>query len=117
MALALAASAVAYIPAGVVQWPRTAPSLGVLGAVAVLAVVCTVAGFLLFSALIDEVGPVRATVITFVNPAVASILGVLVLGEAFTVSMGAGFLLVLLGSTLATRPGPRPEVRLGPSQG
>jgi drug/metabolite transporter (DMT)-like permease len=54
--------------------------------------------------LIDEIGPVRATVITYVNPAVAAVLGVLVLKETFTVAMGVGFGLVILGSTLATRP-------------
>jgi drug/metabolite transporter (DMT)-like permease len=70
--------------------------------VGVLAVVCTALAFLLFFALIAEIGPVRATVITYVNPAVAALLGVLVLGETFTLGMGAGFALVLLGSTLAT---------------
>lgn len=70
----------------------------------ILAVVCTAAAFLVFAALIDEVGPVRATVITYVNPAVAAVLGVLVLRETFTVAMGIGFALVILGSMLATRP-------------
>ena len=41
-----------------------------------LAVICTALAFLLFFALIAEVGPVRATVITYVNPAVAAVLGV-----------------------------------------
>ncbi len=45
----------------------------------------------------------RATVITYVNPAVAALLGVTVLSESFTVGMGGGFVLVLLGSVLATR--------------
>jgi drug/metabolite transporter (DMT)-like permease len=58
--------------------------------------------FLLFFALIAEVGPVRATVITYVNPAVALALGVAVLGEAFTAATAAGFALILLGSFLAT---------------
>jgi drug/metabolite transporter (DMT)-like permease len=66
--------------------------------------VCTAVAFLVFAALIDEIGPVRATVITYVNPAVAAILGVLVLRESFTPPMAIGFALVILGSTLATRP-------------
>ena len=61
-------------------------------------------GFLVFFALIGEIGPARATVITYVNPAVAAVLGVAVLGETFTVGMGIGFVLVLAGSVLATRP-------------
>jgi len=52
---------------------------------------------------IGEIGPVRATVITYVNPAVAAALGVLVLAERFTLGMGIGFVLVLAGSVLATR--------------
>jgi drug/metabolite transporter (DMT)-like permease len=71
--------------------------------VGVLAVVCTAIAFLLFFALIAEIGPVRATVITYVNPAVAATLGVFVLHESFNVGMGMGFVLVLAGSALATR--------------
>ena len=59
----------------------------------------------LFFALIAEIGAVRATVITYVNPAVAAALGVGLLGERFTPGMGVGFALVLLGSALATRRG------------
>ena len=85
--------------------------------------VCTALAFLLFFALIAEVGPVRATVITYVNPAVALALGVAVLGEAFTAATGAGFVLIVLGSFLATartstrtrRRGTEPEV--APSAG
>jgi drug/metabolite transporter (DMT)-like permease len=42
--------------------------------------------------------------ITFINPAVAIALGVLVLSEPLTAGMLVGFPLVLAGSWLATRP-------------
>jgi drug/metabolite transporter (DMT)-like permease len=103
MALSLALCAVVYIPIAAVQLPTVAPSPNVVIAVVVLAVVCTAAAFLVFAALIDEIGPVRATVITYVNPAVAAILGVLVLHETLTPAMALGFALVIAGSTLATR--------------
>jgi drug/metabolite transporter (DMT)-like permease len=103
MALSLALCAIAYVPIAALQWPAAVPSPNVVASVVILAVVCTAAAFLLFAALIDEIGPVRATVITYVNPAVAAVLGVLVLNETFTVAMGVGFGLVILGSTLATR--------------
>ena len=78
--------------------------------VAALAVVCTAAAFVVFFALIAEVGPARATVITYVNPAVAIGLGVAVLGESFTIGTAIGFPLVILGSVLATsRQPPRPS--------
>ena len=97
--------AVLYLPWGIAVAPppsdwRAATTLSVL----VLAVVCTALAFVLFFALIARVGPVRATVITFVNPAVAVLLGLVVLGEPLTVGMLVGFPLVLLGSSLATRP-------------
>ncbi len=103
IASSLAICAVVYAPVAVLQWPRTVPSAGVLASVAVLALICTALAFLLFFALIAEIGPVRATVITYINPAVAALAGILVLHERFTAGMGIGFVLVLLGSTLATR--------------
>jgi drug/metabolite transporter (DMT)-like permease len=103
MALSLALCAVVYVPIAAAQWPSTVPSPNVITSVVILAVVCTAAAFLVFAALIDEIGPVRATVITYINPAVAAVLGVLVLHETFSVAMAIGFGLVILGSTLATR--------------
>jgi drug/metabolite transporter (DMT)-like permease len=104
MAMSLLLSAVVYAPIAALQWPASVPSANVIASVAVLGVVCTALAFILFAALIAEIGPVRATVITYVNPAVAAVLGVLVLNETFTLPMGLGFGLVILGSTLATRP-------------
>ena len=103
MALSLALCAIVYIPIAAVQWPASVPSANVLGSIVVLAVVCTAAAFLLFASLIDEIGPVRATVITYINPAVAATLGVVVLNETLTPSMVVGFVLVIIGSVLATR--------------
>lgn len=104
MALSLALCAVVYAPIAAAQWPSVVPSADALASVAILAVVCTAAAFLLFAALIAEVGPIRATVITYVNPAVAATLGVLFLNETFSVAMAIGFGLVIFGSTLAARP-------------
>jgi drug/metabolite transporter (DMT)-like permease len=71
-------------------------------AILALAVICTAIGFIVFFALVAEVGPTRSTVITYVNPAVAIALGVVVLGEHLTTGMIVGFPLVLVGSFLAT---------------
>jgi drug/metabolite transporter (DMT)-like permease len=110
MAVSLALCAVVFVPIALPQLPATMPSFNVVVAVLILATVCTAAAFMVFAALIDEIGPVRATVITYINPAVAAILGVLVLRETFTVAMAVGFALVLLGSAIATRrPGSAAE--------
>jgi drug/metabolite transporter (DMT)-like permease len=67
-----------------------------------LGVLCTAGAFIVFFALIAEVGPARATVITYVNPAVAILLGAVVLSEPLTIGMAVGFPLVLIGSYLGT---------------
>jgi drug/metabolite transporter (DMT)-like permease len=102
VAASLAIAAVAYLPAGIVAAPSAWPSAKVILAVLGLAVICTAVAFLIFFKLIAEVGPARSTVITYVNPAVAVLLGVLVLNEAFTAATAVGFALILLGSVLAT---------------
>lgn len=117
--ISLTLCALAYAPVAILQWPRAVPSVPVLASVATLALVCTAVAFLLFFALIAEIGPVRSTVITYVNPAVAAVLGVAVLRESFTIGMALGFVLVIAGSVLATRrpstPVPAPERIAGPT--
>jgi drug/metabolite transporter (DMT)-like permease len=99
----LVITALGYMPLALPHLPARFPSAQVVLAVATLGVVCTALAFLLFFALIAEVGPVRATVITYFNPAVALLLGVLLLREPFTVGAVVGFALILSGSLLATR--------------
>jgi drug/metabolite transporter (DMT)-like permease len=95
---------VVYTPVGLPGLVAAAPlAPTTLGAIAVLGLVCTALAFILFFRLIAAAGPVRAVVITFVNPAVAIVLGVLVLSEQLTAGMILGFPLVLFGSWLATR--------------
>jgi drug/metabolite transporter (DMT)-like permease len=108
IALSLAATAVAYIPIAAFSLPSDMPSAKASASIAALAIVCTAFAFLVFFALIAEVGPRRAMIFTYVNPAVAAIAGVVVLDEAFTAGMGVGFVLVLVGSLLATRPAREP---------
>jgi len=104
-AVCLGTAALIYAPFAALTWPHKVPSVQVLAALAALGVICTAAAFLVFFRLIAEVGPARATVITYVNPAVAVALGVLVLGEHLTATIGVSFVLILGGSVLATRPG------------
>lgn len=103
IAVALGICAVVYAPPAAFQWPHSMPHPGTIASVLVLAIVCSAIAFLLFFALIAEIGPVRATVFTYINPAVAAVLGVLVLHESFSMWLVFGFVLVLAGSALATR--------------
>ena len=102
VAASLGLCALAYAPVGIAQLPHNLPALPVVGAVVALGVLCTALAFLLFFRLIAEIGPVRATVITYVNPAVAVAAGVALLGEPLTLGTATGFVLILAGSWLAT---------------
>ncbi|WP_432565287.1 DMT family transporter [Kineococcus sp. SYSU DK003] len=104
----LVLAALVYVPVVALGpgLPAEPPSGRVVASLAVLAVVCTAGAFLLLFALVGEIGPVRATAIVYVNPVVAVVAGAVVLGERITVTTLAGFALVLVGSSLATR-GPR----------
>jgi len=97
---------IVYAPFAAASWPSTMPSAHVVESVLGLAIICTALAFLVFFALIAEVGPVRATVITYINPAVAAVLGVTLLSEHLTRGMVIGFALVLAGCVLATGRGP-----------
>jgi drug/metabolite transporter (DMT)-like permease len=94
-------TALGYAPYALTHMPSHVSGEVALS-VAGLALLCTATAFLLFFALIVEVGPARATVITYVNPVVAVLLGVTVLGESFTVGMAISFPLIFLGLYLAT---------------
>jgi drug/metabolite transporter (DMT)-like permease len=69
-----------------------------------LAFICTGLAFVVFFRLIDEAGPARAGLITFAHPVVAVALGAVFLDELVTVATVVGFVLVLAGCLLATRP-------------
>jgi drug/metabolite transporter (DMT)-like permease len=109
ISVSLAVTALAFVPFALASLPSETPPASAIWSVLALAVVCTAIAFVLFFALIAEIGAVRATVITYVNPAVAALLGVAILDEHFTAGMAAGFALVLVGSVLATRRAVPPE--------
>ena len=93
---------VIYAPFVPFLWPETFSAPAVMSVIG-LGVLCTAVAFIVFFALIAEVGPARATVVTYVNPAVAILLGALVLKEPLTIGMAIGFPLVIVGSLLGTQ--------------
>jgi drug/metabolite transporter (DMT)-like permease len=111
----LAMAALVYLVPAILTRPHELPAAKVILSLLGLGAICTAAAFVVFFALIAEVGPARATVITYVNPAVAVALGVLVLNEHLTLAVGGAFVLILGGSILATRPSsPRPPLAPAP---
>ena len=99
---ALAIASIFLLPLAVAGRPTELPSGDAMASVFVLGLVCTAVAFLLFFRLIAEIGPSRASIITYVNPAVALALGVAILGEHVTTGAVCGLLLILAGSWLAT---------------
>ena len=97
---ALAAAVYAPVVATTRSWPSAWPSSSVIVSVVLLAVVCSAGGFTIFAALVAEVGPVRTTTVTYLNPAVALIAGAVVLGERVTAWSIVGFTLILAGCYL-----------------
>lgn len=108
VAVALAISTAMLAPFAAVDAPAAAPDASALWSIAALGVFCTAAAFVADFILIAEVGPSRATVITYVNPVVAVALGVTLLGESLGFAAIAGLLLILAGSALATGGGAPP---------
>ncbi|WP_232663452.1 DMT family transporter [Pseudonocardia sp. TRM90224] len=105
----LIVAAVIYAPFAPFVWPSAVTldaGLSVLG----LAVICTALAFLVLFALIAEAGPARATVITYISPAVSLLLGVVVLSEPLTTGMLIGFPLVILGSIMGTARQRKPSI-------
>lgn len=109
IAVSLGINTVIYAPFAWLTRPTEPVPASAWWAVLALGAICTALAFLIFFALIAEVGPSRTTLITYVNPAVAVVLGIVILSEPITLGIIIGFPLVLLGSYLATRRGPAME--------
>jgi drug/metabolite transporter (DMT)-like permease len=106
IAVSLSIVTVIYAPIAATSLPSEPPSVNAVLAVLGLAFICTGLAFVVFFALIDEVGPARAGLITFANPVVAVALGAIFLDEVITAATVIGFGLVMAGCWLATRPPP-----------
>lgn len=117
-AVSLAGAALVYVPivAFTGAFPTAWPSTPVIVALVVLAVVCSALAFVLMIALVGEIGPVRMSAITYVNPAVAILAGAIFLAEPITAGTIIGFVLVLTGSYLVTKRQRVPVAPAGPEE-
>lgn len=102
VAASLVVASIVLLPLAVLSAPTQVPSALSLTAVAVLGIVCTAIGLYLYFYLINVAGAARASVVAYINPAVAAVIGVLVLHEPFGLSAGVGLAMILFGSWLAT---------------
>lgn len=114
IALSLLLNTIIFAPLAWIQRPAGPVPATAWWSLAFLGLFCTALAFIVFFQLFEEVGPARMTVITYLNPAVAVTLGVVVLAEPVTWGLLLGFPLVLLGSFLATRKAPAVELEDSP---
>jgi drug/metabolite transporter (DMT)-like permease len=105
IALSLAMVSVIYAIPAAITLPSEIPQASLESWIGVLSlgILTTAIAFVVFFTLVKEIGPARAELIVFVNVAVAVLLGVLVLGEPFTIGMMFGFPLIIFGSYLAIK--------------
>jgi drug/metabolite transporter (DMT)-like permease len=83
------------------------PTLGVMGAVLALGVLCSGIAYLLYFRLIAEVGTTSALTVTFLNPVFGILWGALFLGEVVGWYTVVGSAIVLVGTALVTGFVPR----------
>jgi drug/metabolite transporter (DMT)-like permease len=96
----LTASALVMLPVALVfdrPWEQAVPPLGALGAILVLAVVCSAYAYILYFRLIDSAGATNALLVTLLVPPVAILMGALMLGEIIEARDVAGLGLIALG--------------------
>ena len=105
MAVSIAMAALLLLPAALATWPAALPSPAVCWSLLALGAVCTALAMLLMFYLINAAGAARASLITYVNPAVAALLGVGILHERLGLGGLMAFVLILLGTWQATRGG------------
>ena len=102
-AVAMALTAIFYLPWTLIQWPEHHISMSAINAVIGLGVLSTGAAFVAFFALTSIIGVARGSLVTYLNTAFAVVLGVIILSEPLTFGIIIGLSLVLIGSYLASR--------------
>lgn len=104
--LAMAITFIFYLPIAIAMWPHNAVSAHAIEALIALGIFSTAIAFILYFTVIVEIGPARGSLVTYVNTAVAVVLGVIILNEPITLGIIVGLPLVLIGSYLASRKTP-----------
>jgi drug/metabolite transporter (DMT)-like permease len=105
-AVAMAITAVVYLPFVFITWPDHQIAGRSFGAVAALGILSTGIAFGIFFSILHEMGPTRVSLVTYLNTACAVVLGVIILSEPLTPGIIVGLPLVLFGSFLASRKTP-----------
>jgi drug/metabolite transporter (DMT)-like permease len=101
--VAMGIAAVFFAPFAIKQWPSSAIPTNAVWSIIGLGVLCTALAFVLFFIVMTDIGPARASLVTYINTAFAVVLGVLILSEPLTLGIMVGLPMVLVGSYFASR--------------
>ena len=101
--VAMGISALFFAPFAYAQWPTSSIPLNAIWSIIGLGVLCTALAFVIFFKVMDDIGPARASLVTYINTAFAVVLGVLILSEPLTLGIMVGLPMVLVGSYFASR--------------
>jgi drug/metabolite transporter (DMT)-like permease len=101
--VAMGIAAVFFAPFAIKQWPSSAIPTNAVWSIIGLGVLCTALAFVLFFIVMTDIGPARASLVTYINTAFAVVLGVLILSEPLTLGILVGLPMVLVGSYFASR--------------
>jgi drug/metabolite transporter (DMT)-like permease len=101
--VAMAMTAIFYLPFTIALWPDHSVAPEATYSVIALGIFSTGIAFVFFFTLLDEIGPTRASMVTYWNTAIAVVLGILILSEPLTAGIAIGLPLVMLGSWLVNR--------------
>jgi drug/metabolite transporter (DMT)-like permease len=107
--IAMGIAAVFFAPFAYAQWPTGAIPQDAIWSIIGLGVLCTAVAFVIFFKVMDDIGPARASLVTYINTAFAVLLGVLILSEPLTLGIMVGLPMVLVGSYFASR---KPKVNV-----
>jgi len=101
--VAMLITSIIYIPVGILEWPSTMPNAKSIWSLIILGIFPTAIAFIMFFKLMADIGPTRASTITYLNTAVAILLGIIILGEPLTLGIALGMPLILIGSYFASK--------------
>ncbi len=101
--LAMAMTGLIYLPFALFNLPVDAPSTKAIVSTISLGLFCTAFAFILYFIVLAEIGPARASLVVYINTAIAVLLGIVILREKITLGIVVGLPMVLIGSYLASR--------------
>lgn len=97
--------------------PRSALTTGSVVSLLYLSIFASGLGFLVYFTLLERIGPIRSTLVSYIAPAAAALAGLLVLGEAIELRAVLAFVLIALGFRLVIATPKETPLEAPPSEG